>query len=306
MAEQNPCNVLSLADRMALLSLYFKQGLLPPPGVQQPETPQVPVGLYDKATTEGQLLEQDDFFRFRAFSTAENVAVSFYGRILRKDGSVTPFSHVLNTATAATVFSVTPQAGEGILLGAAASVPIDSIAQGAVSAVGEIGRRISGAFVPHTLLFSGQLDDFTPLSSQITPPTPTLQRATYQFANDLTVRAIPWIYTVTPNPGRRFRFTRIQAAYAMSAVAGTRIPLIYFRNNGNSFITLFTPLSRTAGQVGAIEGSLSGGGGIVSNVGFAPLPQDVYFYDPIDVTFDADNRQAGDNITTSFIRWEES
>lgn len=306
MAEQNPCNILSLADRMALLSLYFKQGLLPPPGVQQPTQQQPPRTLYDKVSPEGILLEQDDFFRFRAYSSTVSVPVSFFGRILREDGSIQPFNHSLTTSSSGTTFTTTPQAGAGILLGAAASVPVDSITQGFVSAVGEVGRNISGAFVPHTLLFSGQLDDLTPLTSvNPTPQIPTVRAEFYAF-NDFAGGNVPYSHTVTPNINKRFRFTRVAFDYACSATVGTRFPRLLFRAGGNSFQTVFFPLTRTAGQTGTYDSSISGASGTVSPQSAQPINSTLYFYDPITVVIENGTAIVNDTVTNVFIRWEES
>jgi len=306
MAETNPCNILSLADRMALLSLYFKQGLLPPPGVQQPTTPTGPKNLYDKVSPEGIILEQDDFFRFRAYSSTNTVAVSFFGRILREDGSIQPFNHTLTTTASATTYTVTPQAGKGILLGAAASVPVNSITQGFVSAVGEVGRTINGAFTPHTLLFSGQLDDLTPLTSvNPTPQVPTGRAEFYAF-NDTSGRTVPYQKVITPNVGKRYRFTRCGFTYAASATVGTRTPRMFFRASGNSFQTVFWPVTITAGQTWGLESSVSGSSGTQGQNNAQPLNSSLFFYDPISVEIENGTAIVNDTLTAIFIRWEES
>ena len=306
MAEQTiDCPPLSLADMLALLALQNQGGQQPgtqQPGTQQPGT----LPRIAPVIATGQLLEQTDNFRFRAYSSQVNVPVTFYGRILRPSGVITPFAHVLNTVTAGTTYTTEPQAGEGYLLGAAASVPIDSITGGFVTAVGEVGRGEGSGFVPHTLLFSGQLDDLTPLTSIVpTPQIPTI-RAEFYALNDVAGGAVPYSQVITPNPGKRFRFTRVAFDYACSATVGTRFPRLLFRIGGNSFQTVFFPLTRTAGQTGTYDCSISGAAGTVSPQSAQPINSTLYFYDPVTVVIENGTLIVNDTVTNVFIRWEES
>jgi len=290
---------------LALLALQNQGGQQPgtqQPGTQQPGT----LPRIAPVIATGQLLEQTDNFRFRAYSSQVNVPVTFYGRILRPNGQITPFAHVLNTVTPATTYTTEPQAGEGYLLGAAASVPIDSITSGFVTAVGEVGRGAGSAFVPHTLLFSGQLDDLTPLTSVIpVPTTPTVRTDIYAF-NDLAVNAVPYAKLITPNPGKRMRFTRVHLNYQASATVGTRNPRLLFRYNTNTFQSVFWPVSITAGQFWTLEASISGASGNVNFQSAGPLNPTLYFYDPISVEVENNSAIVNDTLTAVFIRWEES
>jgi len=108
-------------------------------------------------------------------------------------------------SVAGTIYETIVPAGRGMLLGAAASVPINSITAGAVSAVGEIGRVITGSFVPHTLLFSGQLDDLTPLTASSASVSAPVSSPTFIAIATSAWAAGSSITTITPSAGRRIR-----------------------------------------------------------------------------------------------------
>ena len=182
---QPDCPILSLSDRIAIAALQYTR----PPPPQSTTTPAVTtsddMGVNYNAVT---ILESTDMFRFRAISTSDVVPVTFFGRIRTSGGSIVPFAHPLTTATANTIYETIVPTGAGVLLGAAASVPVGSITAGSVSAVGEIGRVNGTTFTPHTLLFSGQLDDLTPLAAgNVNPPTP-LNRVSFDFFNETPQR----------------------------------------------------------------------------------------------------------------------
>jgi len=292
---------------LALLALQNQGGQQP--GTQTPGT-QTPGAVPRMAPViaTGQLLEQTDNFRFRAYSSQVNVPVTFYGRILRPSGVITPFAHVLNTAVAGTTYTTEPQAGEGYLLGAAASVPIDSITGGFVTAVGEVGRGEGSSFVPHTLLFSGQLDDLTPLTSiNPTPQVPVGRTSFDGYVNAGPVNA-PLTVTATPPPGNRMRFTRVEFNYQCSAIAGTRFPTLSFTIGASSFQQIYWPLTRTAGQIGVYLATISGGNSSVSNFTAQPLSPGLYFYEPVNIQIfnGAAAPPAGDTLLNVGVSWELS
>lgn len=307
------CSFLSLSDRLALYGLQQRAAeqeiqQFVPSQVLVPEVIDVP-----QATNAGHLIEATDVFRFRAFSTSDDVTVSFFGRVMGTSGSIVPFNHNLRTATAGTIYETVVPAGRGMLLGAAASVPVNSITAGTVSAVGEIGRVVTGSFVPHTLLFSGQLDDLTPLTSASASVSAPVSAPTFIAATMAAFAAGTSTTTITPSAGRRIRICHISADYACSAVAGNRQLLVRLRNTA---MTLHEGLPNeyiTASQTGVYRASI--GANMLSPAGALPaafrqisipLPSDLYFTTATDVLCSAYGIQAGDAPVAGFIRYEES
>lgn len=256
----------------------------------------------------GQPLEAVDYFRFRAYGSGTAVTVTFFGRIMHMDGSIVPFAYPLTTDTAGTVFTTTQGTGPGWLIDAAASVPPNSISFGNASAIAEIGRVAGADFTPHTLLFNGQLDGLNPLTT-VNPPTNTpLSRIDNLIFNDVPGGTTTYAHVVTPNAGKRMRFTRIAWVWTSSATVGTRFPTVALRSNGNSFWQGESTLTRTAGQAGAYNFNLEVTPATSGTQYLGTLPATMYFYQPISVEI-LDGSTAvpsGDAITSVFIRWEES
>jgi len=254
--DGDSCDLLSFADRLALAGLANRE--VRDVQVVSPSTPTLIPEIIDvpQATNTGTFIEATDSFRFRAFSTSDAVAVTFFGRVANARGEITPFAHTLTTSVAGTIYETIVPAGRGMLLGAAASVPINSITAGAVSAVGEIGRVITGSFVPHTLLFSGQLDDLTPLTASSASVSAPVSSPTFIAIATSAWAAGSSITTITPSAGRRIRICHISADYTNSAVAGNRQLLVRLRNTS---MTLFEGLPNeytTASQVAGYRASI--------------------------------------------------
>ena len=304
---QSNCPPLSLADRLKIYAAkYLNQsqggdgGTSGGTGGTQEVSEQNGVGIDVP-------VEASDYFRWRAFSSATDVQVTFYGRVRKSDRSIVPFAHTIDAPGGGAIQTKLVAAGQGILVGAAASIPVDSISSGSVSAVGEIGRLVGDTFTPHHLLFSGQLDDLTPLTSQVSTPTQATNRTIFRSFNVSTNQAVPYSTTITPTSGYRMRFTRLQFVYTCSAVAGTRMPELFFRQGGATFQSVFFPLSRTATQTGVYEASISGSISTVGNASAQPLNDSIYFYDAVEVLILDQNAISGaDVVNPVFIRWEES
>lgn len=260
----------------------------------------------------GHYLQQEDSFRFRVISTSDNVPVSFFGRIQYPTGGIVPFSFVLNTVAPDTVYSTTVQATAGVLLGAAASVPIGSISTGTVSAIAEIGRVAGSTFTPHTLLFSGQVDDFSPLSSNLSSPTAPLERPTFRGVGSAASEASPKDVIITPIQGRGVRITRVEAQIICSALVGNRGGMIQlitggigvWRGDGGSFITASQQVKITfaiGGQSVPTQDAGTDNGALLN----CPFPETLYFYEPVTVQMVITSALAGDAISAALIRWED-
>jgi hypothetical protein len=311
--DANGCPILSPTDVTALSILpYTAFGDV---RAQTAPLPPLPEG-YDVmplAQGSGILTETEDMFRFRAISTSDNVAVSFFGRVQRPSGYILPFNFTLNTSTANTTFTTVQQCGRGLVLGCAASVPIGSITTGAVNAVGEIGRVAGGTFTPHTLLFSGQLDDLYPLTIDGGGLPPVQGRPT--FGNSASAGGVtpPKAITITPATGKRLRVTRVGATVTSSAVAGDRTPTVALINGGVSIFTTGFAGSVQASCITALYAAMGGTGGIPYSGAFpngisltAALPETLYFYSAVAVNIGLDNAKLGDQVSDMFVRWEES
>lgn len=258
-------------------------------------------------------VEADDYFRFRAYGTASATVVSFFGRVIRPDGVIAPFNHQLTTNSTGTVFQTTPQPGPGILLGAAASVPLNSVTSGSVNAVGEIGRIQAGVFVPHTLLFSGQLSDKQPLSSTLASPAPTTSFPTFKRVTSGGGVAPTISLTVTPTAGMKMRFLFIGVQCTCSAVAFSREAVILIKSGGNTMLNADPATWLSASQSGFLSACMSGQqstqGPLIAgdNIGLnAPLPESVYFNAAVSVVAGLNTSAAGDIASGLIVNYEES
>lgn len=301
--QTQPCPLYSAVDYLQLIQFQNQQyeaGTL-----TVPQTIQLP---QERIISPWQPLEASDFFRFRAYGTGSAATVTFYGRVLHEDDSITPFSYDVTTDTNGTLFTITQGTGPGFLLDAAASVPLNAVSFGNVSAMGEIGRVQGTTFTPHTLLFNGQLDGLNPLTTVNPPTTTPLNRVDNLIFNDVGAGNVPYAHTVTPTAGKRMRFTRVSWNYQCSATVGTRQIYLALKSNGNSFWQGPSTLLRTAGQFGAYNYNVES-----QNVTFntnqylGNLPSSMFFYQPISVEIiDQSAISGSDTCTPVFIRWEES
>ena len=309
--QQSNCPPLSLADRLKIYAAQYLSGTQGGGGSGTTGTGTQGNGE-EVITTQanGTPIEATDYFRFRALSTSDVVTVSFYGRIYRKDKTIIPFLHTLTTTTANTLYETTQQATEGYLLGAAASVPINSITAGVVNAVGEIGRVQGSTFTPHTLLFSGQLDDLTPLSDSagsIAQPVSNGQIITASPGTSGTTIT----YTITPSNGRSARVTYAFCVYTTSAVAGPRALTTSLLQGGlpvfRDTASIPFPASRTGGMRAVMGGNLISWdpGAVFGGLAAFCLPESFYFSTATAVELRYDIPQAGDTLTSPFFAWEE-
>ena len=312
--ETSNCPPLSLADRLKIYAAQYVDERQSSSETEADGTSSQTESdvLVTQAT--GTPVESSDYFRFRAISTSDVVDVSFFGRIQLKSGKIIPFNRTLTTTATDTLYEVTMQGAEGYLLGAAASVPINSITAGTVNAIGEIGRISGGAFTPHTLLFSGQLDDLTPLSDSngsINSPTTrvTIQRFSLPAASD----AISEVTITIPN-GQRARVMYVAGEYDCSAVAGNRQvtvaigkgSLIHWRQVSDRFYTANQkPVTRVCigNAIGTPPSGTLPANFIEVN---GALPETLYWYDEIKVQVSGYGIQAGDAVTGGTVDVEFS
>ncbi len=313
-AQQPPnCPTLSASDYAVLLATERQareQGVYVPPVANGTQTGS---GEMSAFSVNAIPLEPNDFFRFRAYGSAGVITVSFFGRVATGPTAINPFNHPVKIANSTDVFQITPQAGPGWLLGAAASVPLNSITTGAVFAVGEIGRMQGSTFVPHTVLFSGQLSETQPLSSTLATPAQPVVQPTFRVYDAAASVTSPQTVTISPLTGQKFRLTRVQFLATCSSAVAARTPVVGIMVGGNTIWRGYTAGILTASQTGTLEANLSGqqnesidsatANGPVMN---APLPADLYFYQSIDVQLMIQNNDSGDRISDIRIRWEDS
>lgn len=307
------CPIYSATDYQSLLALETRastfgtglDGLLISPGTTGEGMPDRFTGLTP--------VEAVDFFRFRTFGSATNIAVSFFGRVIHKDGQIVPFNHVLTTDGLNTVFQTLPVTGVGWLLGAAASVPLGSITTGAVTAIGEIGRMAGTTFTPHTLLFSGQLTDQQPLSSTLASPTQPVTNPTFFQQIQSNGVSNSTSLTITPTPGKVARFTSIKFDYIASAVAGNRQGVIQISTGGTIRWEGLTDQAFIASQEMLIRAAMDGPSvspAVALPAGFRemsmPLPDSLYFNSAVNVLGGVFGVQAGDVAFDLTLRWEET
>ena len=309
---QSNCPPLSLADRLKIYAAKYLSGTQGSGGGTTGTGTQGDGEEVITTQANGTPLEATDYFRFRALSTSDSVAVTFYGRIYRKDKTIVPFSHELTTATANQLYETVQQATEGYLLGAAASVPINSITAGIVNAVGEIGRVQGSVFTPHTLLFSGQLDDLTPLSDSAGSITQPVSNGQIKFANNGGASGTEVTVTITPSNGRKARLTYATCTWANSAVAGERAYIVRLRQGGTTFwrnaANLFFQASETGrimAAMGGNQGSFDSGVAGTGDLAQVSLPETLYLNSAFVVSILYEIPQAGDALTDLFVGYEE-
>jgi hypothetical protein len=262
---------------------------------------------------EGKPIEQSDQLRFRAFGTAGAVPVSFFGRVATQDGILHPFNYSLTTDASSTLKTQTIQPGAGMLLNVSASVPLGSITNGYVYAIAELGNVISGTFVPHTLLLTGQVTDQAPLSSNLASPTqPTTQAAFFEAATTDPAGTSQTV-TITPPAGRRMRVLNVFCNWSTSAVASTRGFSVGFLNGAQVVARYEAAPFVAASQFGLLRATAGGPGTStyngtagVSQGLFITLPEAVYFTQAITVVVRIDIPSAGDQITNMVVDYEVS
>lgn len=261
----------------------------------------------------GYPVEQTDFFRFRAYGTAGSTTVSFFGRVIRPDGSIFPFNFALTPNSSGTVLTTTPATGQGILVGAAASVPLGTPASGSIFAIGEIGRIQAGVFVPHTLLFNGQLDDKQPLSSTLASPALPTNNPTFKRVTSGGGVAATITLTVTPTPGTRMRFLFIGVQCTCSAVAFSREAVVLIKSGGNTMLNADPNRWLFASESGFLSACIGGqneaqtSAVVGDNFGLnAVLPESVYFNQAVSVVAGLLTAAAGDIASGLIVNYEES
>lgn len=309
--QTSNCPPLSLADRLKIYAAQYLSGTQGGGGSGTSGTGTQGNGEeVITAQANGTPIETTDYFRFRALSTSDVVTVSFYGRIYRKDKTIVPFLHTLTTTSANTLYETTQQATEGYLLGAAASVPINSITAGVVNAVGEIGRIQGTTFTPHTLLFSGQLDDLTPLSDSagsIAQPVTNGQFTQVTAAGPGTDLSV----TITPGNGKVVRVTFANCTFTNSAVAGPRALGFRFRIGGQAMWRAQGGLPG-ANQIGLVQCALNSSGYLLVDTIAAngdlvqmALSDSLWFGQAFEFRCFYDTPLAGDALTNLFVSYEE-
>jgi hypothetical protein len=265
------------------------------------------------ATGQGIIVEEEDYFRFRAFGSAGAIPVSFFGRVQGSSGNIRPFNHTVTTDALGTIFETLPRPGRGVLLGAAASVPVGSITSGAVNAIGEIGRIAGAAFTPHTMLFSGQLDGVAPLSNTLA--TPSLPTANPTFRTFQTIDTDPTglFVSVAVTPGKRARILQIRSSIVMSATAGNR--QVWTRTNvgGEDIWTGFADRVFTAGQWALVRFCMNGqqGSPTVTQQALAigtscSLPETLFFTADFTVEVALFTFAGNDLLTNAYVYTEET
>lgn len=309
----SPCPVFTPADYAALLNYQQQaaQGTAPPaiPAI----TPSVQQGFYSKTIAVGQFLEANDDFQFVAWSNSDAVTVSFYGRIEGPDGDIRPFNYTIPTTTNGTLHTITVQTGPGFLLNASASIPPGTTLTGQVNALGMIGGQVGGAFVPHTLLFAGQLSATQPLSNSLASPTSPVTNPVYKQVTLAGGGAALLTQVITPTTGKSVRFTYLEARCTASAVAGDR-EVGFAIGNGSvaycdSQFALGVPASKTAFIKASISGQNSGilyAGSTTDYVLNSPLPQNVYFSAAVTIFAGFFAPFAGDTTASLKITYEET
>ena len=309
--DANGCPYIAPLQMAALSALPYS-GFA---AISEPTTefPPLPEGLdvMPLATANGIFVETEDFFRFRAISTNNNVPVSFFGRVQRPSGYLIPFNHTINTSTANTTFTINPVPGKGILLGCAASVPIGSITSGAVNAVGEIGRMQGGTFTPHTLLFSGQLDDLYPLTIDGGGIPPSSDRPTILSVTGAGPTANFITLSVTPNTGKRVRFVFGRCTSVSSAAAGDRTGFFVIQRSGTTLFDALGNMPQGPSSTVQWNFTIGANGGMVCpallSAGIpvsGQLPETLYFYEAVNVLIGAGS--AAETITNAVVFYEES
>lgn len=311
--DEEDCPNLSYADRLALYALQYR--------TQEQESTTVATASSQYAPEEQMLttlglgtpLDANDRFRFRAISTNDNVPVSFFGRIQTAAGEIIPFIRVLNTSTANTIFETTAATGPGLLLGAAASVPIGSITTGAVNAIGEIGRVSGDTFTPHTVLFSGQVDDQQALDSNLATPSTPVGRPTFLGSDDAASVASPKNIIITPPSGKRVRITRVFGQFTTDATVLGRAGFVAFLQGGVSHFRSYGADIMLASQAGQLNASIGGSSLTATNdplndgpVMQSSLPETLYYYEAVTVQLGIQNGSGGDRISSMLVRYEVS
>lgn len=263
------------------------------------------------ALANGIPLTSSDRLRIRAFGNVGAIPVQFYGRVQKANGDLEPFQFTLTTNALATVFTRTEQIGPGVLLGAAASTNSGTFTNGTVNAIAELGQLQGSTFVPHTLLFRGQVNDTSPLSSSDVPVQIEKEQYGYYTGTALVGGGLARAITITPPVGKRIRFTYMFSQFTNSAVAADRGYSFTLTVNGALVWANGPNLFQGAGATGTLYAALDGlletavpplGGAIPLTTRLSP---DMIFTQPVVVTALYFNGQAGDGFGSINVAWQE-
>lgn len=310
--DPNACAILSLADRIALAALAQ-----PAPIVDA--SPTVPTIITPSEITTmpssvgvGQIVEQTDYFRLRAFGSAGAVPVTFFGRIAHPNGVIVPFAHELITDAAGTIYTSYPVPGKGVLLGMAASVPVDSITTGAVNAIAEIGRLVGTTFTPHTLIFSGQLDDSTPLAQGTVATSNSVADSTYFFVTHAGPETNEYVFSFTTAPGRKARILHVSFDFANDASNAPRYPRAIVTVNSQFVYNTVCAVGAIGNQEGRFGATMGGSDTTEfttnttnSHQYNVRLPETLWVKGSIEIATGFDAQSAGDTKTDYNLSWEE-
>jgi hypothetical protein len=306
----NPCPLFTAQDYATLLQLE-QRAQLGDQSAQQEVNSILGFANGHPVTAVAQPVELTDQFSFSAVSNSDAVPVSFFGRIESPTGVITPFNYTLVTDTLGTIKTTQAMTGPGWLLDAAASLAPGTTLVGNVSALGMIGRKVAGNFTPHTLLFSGQVTPFLPLSKSLASPTAPASNP--QFVHLTSGGSGTTIsITIPAVPSRRTRLTNVFGRFTNSAVAGVRSYRISLTTDGVIYpYSAATSPFMIASQKGVFRAAIEGqqisanDGTTTTNQGlYVALPATLYFTTSFQAQFTLENPSAGDSLSAFELVYE--
>jgi len=257
--------------------------------------------------------------RIQAWGTPAGTDVTFYGRILRADGQIIPFSHVVKTLASDGITSFLWNPGQGVLLNIAASIPSDTSGDGLITVKAELGRGQGTGFVSHTLLLYGQVTGNAPLSSGGLQPGTAPGAGiggTGVFKEVSAAGGTSYFaqVTITPSPGRAVRLTTAYANFACSASGAFQtcflnliIGSIYFWQGCSNRVV------RSA-EIGYFFASMNGGtpvshseaaAGTNVEVFGASLPESLWIGTEFVAQIILTQQVAADRVSDMFVAYEE-
>ncbi len=304
-----PCPVIwpPIGNLPGWLNIPPGQGSQPPIVVAPPSGSRSPALVFAVGTP----LMPNDMIRMRAFGNAGTIPVQFYGRVQKANDDIEPFQFTLTTNALATVFTRVAPIGPGMLLSSAASVAPGAITNGTINAVAELGQLQGSTFVPHTLLYSGQVTETAPLSGGVSPTESNTESYGYYTGTAAVGSALARAITITPPTGKRIRFTYMFAPFTNSAVAAERgysytlsvAGNLIWANGPDIFLGASSFGTLYAGLEGLLDTAIPAAGNAVPLA--TRLSPDLIFSQPVTATALYFNGQAGDGFSSINVAWQE-
>lgn len=287
------------APLQGFLSWAQQQGMTP---LCQPSLPNV-LEILGRKLQWGTYAEAGDTIRYSAFLSSGDAVIDYGGQWADDAGLYKRYSHSLAVSSSTSPARAFGPASAGWYRDAAVSLQSGSITGQTLYVTQELGRTNRGAFAPIAMLAQGWLTSSAPVSDKPTAPPSTATTGGGSGGCCITSMvseemfgdtSIAYSYTVAA--GQNARIVSINGGLITSGTAGNRLLTLQI-DNGVWFTYV---ASAQAVQGAGIERGYYFAPGspryidLATGTEYAPLPDDLWFDDIVNVTIQMDGVKTGD------------